>query len=97
MAVFGEILPLRFCRNPRSAAEDVLEASAYLQCSLKEWLFPCSASHLLSAPPWPCSHPLALPPTPPNAAAPPPVTPPGNRNSPPRRGARGSVRPPSRP
>ena len=39
MAVFGEILPRAFCRNPRSAAGDVLEADAYLQCSLKEWLF----------------------------------------------------------
>ena len=35
MAVFGEILPLCVCCNPRSAAKDVLEADAYLQCSLR--------------------------------------------------------------
>src|SRR5438034_10273207 len=35
MAVFGEILPLCGCCNPRSTAKDVLEADAYLQCSLR--------------------------------------------------------------
>src|SRR6266536_4535987 len=35
MAVFGEILRQCVCRNPRSAAGDVLEADAYLQCSLR--------------------------------------------------------------
>ena len=37
---------------PRSAAEDVLEADAYLQCSPEERPSPCSASHLPSVPPW---------------------------------------------
>ena len=35
MAVFGEILPLCVCCNPRSTAKDVLEADAYWQCSLR--------------------------------------------------------------
>ena len=34
MAVFGGFYPCAFYRNPRSEAKDVLEADAYLQCSL---------------------------------------------------------------
>ena len=36
MAVFEENRPVRLACNPRSAAKDVLEADAYLQCSLKD-------------------------------------------------------------
>src|SRR6185312_5587034 len=36
MAVFGEILPPRVRRNPRSATGDVLKAGAYLQCSPRD-------------------------------------------------------------
>jgi membrane-bound lytic murein transglycosylase B len=49
MAVFGEILPHAFCRNPRSAAWDVLEAEAYLQCSLRNGFFMLRTAFAFSA------------------------------------------------